>query len=188
MHDTNSIKKELRRRYREVRGAGGSPEQLAADRVILDRFTQLPAYKAASLVLTYVSAGGEVDTLRLILRALADGKAVACPRCRKADRTMTFHRIGSLSELSVGAYDIYEPAPDAPSVRPEELAESICAVPGLAFDESGGRLGYGGGYYDRFLSGYSGTSVGLCRSGCLSPSPLPQDGNDIRVSLVLTDG
>lgn len=187
MPDINALKKELRRRYKAVRGTGDSSEQQMADRRILQRFMALPQYRTAPLVLTYVSSGGEVDTLQLIVRALADGKSVACPRCSKADRTMTFHRITALDQLAVGAYDIYEPAPDAPTVQPEELAESICAVPGLSFDAAGGRLGYGGGYYDRFLTQYSGTSVGLCRAECFSEAALPQDSYDVRVSCVLTD-
>lgn len=187
MPDISLQKKELRARYKALRQNGDQAAQYAADRIIMQRIIELSQYKKAALLLAYVSMGGEVDTLQLIVRALAEGKSVACPRCRKEDHAMTFHRINALDELVQGAYGIYEPRPDAPPVSPGEMADSVCLVPGLSFDVSGARLGYGGGYYDRFLAQYDGVSVGLCRAESRSESELPQDEYDIRVDIVVSD-
>ncbi len=188
MPDIRERKKALRGIYKQMRLNGDAARQRDADSQIMRRVTDLPQYREASLILAYVSQGGEVDTLQLIVRALAEGKAVACPRCRVDDRSMTFHRISGLDELEQGAYGIFEPKPDAPQVLPVEFADSICLVPGFSFDASGGRLGYGGGYYDRFLARYDGVSVGLCRAESRSEHPLPQDGFDVSVDVVVSDG
>lgn len=187
MPDISQQKKELRAGHKALRLNGDPAAQRTADRRIMQRILELPQYKEASLILAYVSQGGEADTLQLIVRALAEGKSVACPRCNKEDRSMTFHHIAALYQLSQGAYGIYEPLPDAPQVLPEEMADSVCLIPGLSFDASGARLGYGGGYYDRFLAQYDGVSIGLCRSESRSESPLPQDEYDIRVDVVVSD-
>lgn len=187
MPDIVPEKKTLRGHYKAVRDNGDAGARRASDCGIMRRVEALPQYRQASLLLAYVSQGSEVDTLQLMVRALAEGKTVACPRCSKKDHTMTFHRITALDQLSEGAYGIFEPQPDAPQVLPQELADSVCLVPGLSFDASGARLGYGGGYYDRFLAQYSGTAVGLCRAESLSVSPLPQDEYDVRVDIVVSD-
>lgn len=99
---------------------------------------------------------------------------------------MSFHKISSLDDLSPGAFGIYGPSENAPAAQPEEMRNSVCIIPGLAFDSNGGRLGYGGGYYDRFLAGYTGVSIGLCREETFSADPLPRDEYDIPVDTVVT--
>jgi len=186
MPDVNQLKRELRSYYRQMRDSLSADERRLSDEIILNRLNSLEQYKRAAVILTYVSTGSEVGTEKLIAQAVTDGKKVACPLCNKEGHIMTFHCISSLDELAVGAYGISEPRPDAPAVSAEDMAESICIVPGLAFDTSGGRLGYGGGYYDRFLCCYSGVSIGLCRAGCLSAQALPRDRYDICVDLVIS--
>jgi len=187
MPDAGQLKKELRKKYRTIRNSLGFSHACDSDVRISNKVLSMEEYKKASLILTYVSAGSEVDTSAIILRALAEGKKVACPRCNKENHTMSFRYIVSLDELEEGAYGIFEPKPDAPPVQPQEMAHSVCLVPGLAFDTSGARLGYGGGYYDRFLDGYRGVSIGLCRSACLSDHPLPRDRYDAAVERIVTD-
>ena len=90
----------------------------------------------------------------------------------------------SLNDLREGMYGIREPDEALPC---SEITENtVCIVPGLAFTPDGGRLGYGGGYYDRFLSDYSGTSIGLCYSELLFDS-LPSEEYDIAVDIIITD-
>lgn len=188
MSDIGSLKKELRKHHRSLRDGMPSELRRAADRIIFNRTAELKEYREAEVLLTYVSCGSEPDTLRLILHALALGKIVACPVCDKAAHVMTFRRIEALDRLVTGAYGIYEPPADAPQVQLSGKNNSLCIVPGLSFDSSGGRLGYGGGYYDRFLSGFRGVSVGLCRTVNLSAQPIPQNEYDLPVDLVITDG
>ncbi len=191
MPDTAERKKELRRHYKAVREQ--IEECIVEDGIMVRPQIDLTRhiicssmYRKTSVVLTYYSHGKEAETRCLIDKALEDGKIVACPRCSTEDRTMTFHRITSLY-LEPGAYGIMEPPADAPMVLPEEMAESICIVPGLSFDASGGRLGYGGGYYDRFLAGYTGVSIGICLEECFSDAPLPRYDTDVPVDYVITN-
>ncbi len=87
----------------------------------------------------------------MIAKRLSQGKAVALPRTIIAQRQLECFQISSLDDLVTGAYSIMEPDPErCPRVDPSEL--DIVIVPGSVFDRRGGRLGYGGGYYDRFLS------------------------------------
>lgn len=185
MPEINDLKRELRKKYRAIRNSLSKTERYDADKKIISRLIETEDYRSAKVVLTYVSTGSEVGTEGLIVRSLTDGKKVACPLCDKADHTMSFRFISSVDDLSEGAYGIFEPRPDAPEVQADEMPESICIVPGLSFDASGGRLGYGGGYYDRFLAGYKGVSIGLCYENCQSEELLPGDSFDISVDRVI---
>ncbi len=187
MADVSELKNSLRAYYRHIRDGIGSEERAASAKAIIKLLTGCEQYRTAELVLCYVSSEKETDTLELIVRALADGKKVACPRCDKNTHTMTFHEISSLNQLKPGAYGIFEPLEELPGAQSGEVQNSICIVPGLAFDRLGGRLGYGGGYYDRFLAGYSGCAIGLCPSDCLSAAILPADKYDLPVDMVITD-
>lgn len=105
-------------------------------------------YIRANTVLCYASFGSEVDTRRLCRRALSDGKRLYLPRCIKETREMEVCPVGDLSELVRGAYGILEPTSAAVAYDVPDFV----VVPGVAFDENLGRMGYGAGYYDRFLA------------------------------------
>lgn len=141
-------------------------------------------FENAESAFVYVSAGREVETREIIQSLLERGVRVAVPRCLgKGEMVAT--QIESLDELSVGMYGLLEPESSAPEISPEKL--SLIVVPGLAFDESGGRLGRGAGYYDRFLEkAESALKVGLCREECLL-SKVPTDEHDKRVHIVITE-
>lgn len=103
---------------------------------------------------------------------------------------MTFFEIASLDDVSVGYKGILEPAQHLTrSISPDDAdyAASVCLVPALAFDRRGFRLGYGGGYYDRFLATYPGTPIGLARASQISEEDLPCDRYDQRVRFVATE-
>ena len=153
----------------------------------------LPEFMRARIVLTYLGFGGEVATRGIVARAWELGKAVALPRCTSEPRTLSWHSVDSLDGLEKSAFGMEEP----PNLRgtaidPHSLAgvPSVAIVPGLCFDRLGYRIGYGGGYYDEFLSGYAGVSVGLCRDEFLEES-LDALGviepHDRRVDIVVCD-
>lgn len=184
---TDADKGSLRAHYLAFRARLPRSVREAADAGIAERLLAIPEVKAAPVVLSYVSFGSEVDTLDVIGGLLAQGRRVAVPRCDEAAHSMAFYEIRSLSELAPGAHGILEPLAAKVPLRTSEMVGSACMVPGLTFDASGRRIGYGGGYYDRFLAFYPGHKVGLCRSCQLSCVELPHDANDVPVDFVVTE-
>lgn len=141
-------------------------------------------YKMGKVFLVYVSSKDEVDTVAFIKRALADGKIVAAPRCDDAGFTMSFYKITLLDDLEKGSYGIYEPKNYCEKLIFDE--NSVCIVPGLSFDKNGYRIGYGKGYYDRFLSVFLGKSIGLCYFECICDK-IVRNIYDKSVSEIITD-
>ena len=155
------------------------------EREIQERVILMPEYKNARMVLSYVSTQDEISTALIIKDALCSGKIVAVPFCRGKGE-MEFYIITSAEKLRAGKYGILEPDISVcERVNPADFAGSVCIVPALAFDQNGYRIGYGGGYYDRFLQNYTGTSIGLCLQENLFDS-LPKDSFDQKVCIVVT--
>ncbi|SFF29085.1 5-formyltetrahydrofolate cyclo-ligase [Paenibacillus catalpae] len=98
----------------------------------------------------YVPFRSELDTRTLVEWGWETGREVIVPKCYPADRSMTLHKLDSWSGLKAGAYGIMEPDPIECPPLPDAYVPKLVITPGLAFDSKGGRLGYGGGYYDRF--------------------------------------
>lgn len=165
--DQDSVKRHLRQEARRKRDALAAADRKATDGAIAAVVAGCRAFADASTVLVYYSVGSEVDTHGLIDRALQAGKVVALPRCRRESHTMDWHAITTTADLAPGLGGIPEPRDDASTlIDPRELGTTALAlVPGLIFDHRGYRLGYGGGYYDRFLSDFPGVSLGLARAG-----------------------
>ena len=143
------------------------------------------------MVLAYLSVGDEVDTRELVRLAWDAGKMVAAPRVT-GPRSLAWYRVEAGDEFEVSAMGIEEPlARGERRVEPARLGErSIALVPGLAFDEMGYRLGYGGGFYDAFLERFGGVSIGLCRDAALVPSLADMgalEAHDRAVGIVVTE-
>ena len=189
--DIREVKKKLRSEFKSVRRGFAAEEQLRRDRQILQRLLALPEYHKAPRVLSYVSTAIEVDTRSLIEQALRDGKKVAVPWCVPGKVDMKFFLIGGLDELEPGSFGVLEPVPGKHRelldvVSEAEMVNSLCVLPGLGFDLSGYRLGYGKGYYDRFLSGYCGTTAGVCYTACLR-TLLPHGRYDRMMNILVTE-
>jgi len=181
----------LRARFRQVRHDLGSDARAAADVAICERIAGMPQWRDAALVLTYLSFGAEVDTRGIIRRAWDADKVVALPRCVPHTRLMEWYRVESLDGLVRSPFGVEEPGPD-PALLVDPLADatSLALVPGLTFDAAGYRLGYGGGFYDTFLTVYPGTSVGLCRNAQLVDDLRALgviDAHDLPVDAVVTE-
>lgn len=183
--DIRQVKQNLRAKYRAVREAL-TPEQKAhLDSEVLSRVLSLRQYQSCGTLLTYVSTDIEVDTRALIRAALRGGKKVAVPRCRDNERLMDFYYITSLDDLEPGSFGVLEPIVSRCRLyQPGD--RSVCIVPGFSFDVKGFRLGYGKGYYDRFLSGYDGFTVGVCYQSCVQWG-LPHGRYDRPVHMLVTD-
>lgn len=154
------------------------------DALIFSKLINCPLYKNCNTVFTYVSSEIEVDTLTFIRYALKDGKTVAAPICNTEDCTMQFYIIKSLNDLEEGAYSIREPKAYCEKAFCDE--NTLCVVPGLSFDKKGYRLGFGKGYYDRFLSAFLGKTLGLCYNECICEE-LIHNKYDKTVSAVIAE-
>ena len=180
----NAAKKDmLRQIYRDKR-RDLSPEFCQEQDSALCRIiSDLPEFAAAETVLLYAPLGAEIDVLPLFDVAKKRGKRVAFPLCDPKNKTMAFHYVDNISDLNVGSYGIREPKADS-EIYGDEPA--VCIVPGLVFDKHGNRLGYGGGYYDRFLSESSIPSIAPVREGFITDTELPTDGHDVKIDMTVT--
>lgn len=176
-------KKELRAYYRAAR-AGLTPAQRAAQSsAICAQILQSEAYASASCVLLYAAQEHEIDLSALAAAAWANGKTVAYPKCLDKMGSMAFYVVDSPERLVSGSYGIAEPSEDCLPWQP--VKDALCVVPALAVDAYGNRLGYGKGYYDRFLGGFIGVSVCAAYTCCLADW-LPSDTHDVPVAYVVT--
>jgi 5-formyltetrahydrofolate cyclo-ligase len=166
-----------------------SPVQIAGkSAVIVDRLLMLDEYIDARCIMVYLDCRSEVQTGGLVVRALADGKRVAVPVTDTANRSLTPSLITDFPcSLQPGPWGI--PEPKSQAVRPLDPAMlDIIIVPGIGFDKSGHRIGYGYGYYDRFLrrTGQEAIYIGLAFELQLRPNAYPGP-HDVPVHYILTE-
>ena len=176
------IKNELRKTARRKRMI--IPDKKLNDMQIQNNLLGLDEYKTAKTILIYLSLDDEIKTDEIIKNALKSGKKVAVPYCRDKNGNMDFYIIGAVDNLKIGAFGIREPDINK-CKRLDNFENSVIIVPALMFDKSGYRLGYGGGYYDRFLSRYSSASIGLCYDELLADE-VPSDEFDKSVDIIIT--
>jgi 5,10-methenyltetrahydrofolate synthetase len=152
---------------------------------IRGRLFQDKLWTHAHLIALTISVGKEVETEKIISRAWKENKAVAVPKCDPKQKKLTFYRIESLDQLAEGFYGLREPIPEkAQIVLPSEM--DLVIVPGVVFDPSGNRVGYGGGYYDRFLSRYRGATLSLLLETQLAES-LPAESHDCPIGRLIME-
>ena len=148
--------------------------------------TALDIIKSYDEVLCYVSSDIEVDT-RELLNVLFDDKSkkILVPRCESKSNRMFFYPISGYNDLEKGHYGILEPK--AHIKRQEVFSNnSCCIVPALCYDERGYRVGFGKGFYDRFLNTYVGAKIGLCYSNSIV-SQIDNDNTDIKADIIITE-
>lgn len=183
--DIRPVKAALREKYRNIRTAMTEDKKNSCDTAIAQQVRRLWQYEKNDTLLVYVSTPIEVDTHRIIEQALEDGKKVAVPRCVDGTRNMEFYYIHSLGDLEPGSFGVLEPIP-AKTELMTDFTRGLCIVPAFSYDWSGFRLGYGKGYYDRFLSRFEGNIIGICYSSCVQRS-LPHGRYDRPVELLVTE-
>lgn len=174
----SKLRKEFKKRRSEL------TDKAEKSLKICNSFLNSDTYKNAKIILCYSSFSDEVSTDLIIKKSLADGKITALPRCIDKNGSMKYFIINSFDDLKTGSFGISEP--DAKCTELDTFSESVCIVPALSFDCKGYRLGYGKGYYDRFLENYIGFSVGLCYNDLISDC-LPVNEFDRRVDAVITE-
>lgn len=182
--DIRKYKQELRLKCRERRLGVDADVKKALDNSIAENVKKLKEYRPAKTLLIYMSTPIEVDTRRIIENAWADGKRVAIPRCIPDSRDMEFHYIDSFDNVSPGTFSVLEPDPTLPIVT--DFSGCLMIVPGMQFDMKGYRIGYGKGYYDRYMVRFTGISAGICYSEELRPF-MYHGRYDQSVDIVVTD-
>ncbi|MGN0995543.1 MAG: 5-formyltetrahydrofolate cyclo-ligase [Candidatus Ventricola sp.] len=174
----------LRARMRALRRALPEAEQACCARAVLERLQGLALYRDARCVMAYAAARGELPLDAVLRDVLSSGRALLLPRCG-APGEMTARRVTALWQLRPGAYGLPEPGEDCPAANTQDI--DLILVPGAAFDRRGGRLGQGGGYYDRFLPQTSALRVGVCHDFALLER-VPVQAHDARMDAILTPG
>ena len=190
---THPDKAALRRRYAALRDTIPPVERQTAEAAILSQLVSLPAWQAAPVICGYVSVRHEIDLTPVWEAALRAGKTYALPVTLTGAREgrMVFRSVRDAADLVPARFGLSEPSEHCPTLTPAELHGGLVILPGLAFDDQGFRLGYGGGYYDRFLerlsdAGVCVTTVGLSYAICRT-ALLPHEAHDCPAHYIIDE-
>ena len=175
------MKAELRKKILQEMKTLSQEQKQAMDRALTERFVQLPFYQEAKVIATYLSFPHEFQTQGLIKQALKEGKKVLIPKTYPKGR-MEFV-VYDPQQLAKTSFGLLEPQGDLEVVEPSQI--DLIHVPGLAFTTEGYRIGYGGGYYDRYLEHFTGHTLSTVYP-CQIRDFIPED-HDIPVQEVLID-
>jgi len=176
-------KKQLRKKIKEKLAALSMEYCRFADRQIDNKVISLEAYQNAKVVFCYVGTKEEINTNPILEDILKSSKRLGVPKCISYG-VIEVYEITSLDELQPGAYGILEPIEGCRLIEPKEIEFAV--IPCLSCSKDGKRLGYGGGFYDRYLPKLSCKKAVLCRSALLEED-IPVDEFDIRIEIVVTD-
>lgn len=187
--EKDNLRKQINERQKKL----SAKEISDSDEAILRRILELKEYREAKVLFCFVSTAEEINTIPLILDALGKDKIVGVPRC-KPGGIMEFYRILHLQDLEEGMCKILEPKADCLLIPPE--AADLAIIPCTSCDRQGNRLGKGGGYYDRYLSGRkifpantctaSLCTASICREALLCRQ-IPTDSWDVGMDMVITE-
>ncbi|MGL5416120.1 MAG: 5-formyltetrahydrofolate cyclo-ligase [Clostridium sp.] len=175
-------KNELRKSMLDKRNSIDEKEKAILDKKIREAFFSLDEYKKTKNICIYVNYGSEINTKSIIERALRDKKEIFVPRMKKA-RKMDFIKINSLEDLEKNKIGILEPKENF-NEKVDKIG--ILVLPGLAFDINGGRLGYGGGYYDRYLNDINAKKIALAYEIQIIKK-VPMEDHDIKYDYLLSE-
>ncbi len=176
-------KKQLRQIIKKKRKSIAGKELL--DEKITELFISSNLYKNADTILCYASLNDEINTDAIIKKALDDGKNVALPLCENSDGVMNFYIINGFDDLICGHFGVREPNVKKCKML-DDSSNSVIVVPGLCFDRCGFRVGYGKGYYDRYLQNFNLYSVGLCYNNFIIDK-VPADIYDKNVDFIVSE-
>lgn len=183
-------KKALRRELLEIRSRMTEAEWIEKSRRIRLALLEHTLVTEAERILCYVNYGNEVETLGFLEECLKRGKAVYCPLV--SGGAMDFYRITATRELRPGFHGILEPAGDAANLFVQEMGTSgqtaaLMVLPGVGFDRQRHRIGYGGGYYDRYLERVPGLTTLALAFSFQVREQIPYEPHDICPQVLLTE-
>ena len=177
-------KKSIRAVYSQKRNELSFEFKNEFDKFLFEKTVNCDEFKRADVILAFYPIKNEPDVLPIVRYALNNGKKVCFPVSDADNYQLTFKFIKHLSDLVTGAYKIPEPNSEAEIFTDDKNA--FCIVPGLVYDRNGYRIGYGKGFYDRFLAEFSGISAGLCYEIFLC-NELPIEVTDRNVDMIITE-
>lgn len=185
--DIRAKKNALRKKYKKIRADIVTDGKTELDSAMTDVVLSSMSYKYCKTVLLFCSFKDEPDTSEIAKKALKDGKRVFYPKSYDGG-IVRFFKVNSLDDLSdSGMFGIKEPSENSEEYKANGTSE-LCLVPGLCFDRNGYRIGYGKGYYDRFLAKFAGISAGFAYSGCISEEPIVFEKRyDKHVDMIFTE-
>lgn len=179
-------KKTIRNIIKEKRSILTDKEKELMDNIIFNKIIESESYKIAKVMFVYVSFQGEVDTKRFIEYALNQDKRICVPKIVSKKEGLKAVEINSLQDLKEGAYGILEPEGFNSEINKEEI--DLILMPGVAFDKEGGRVGYGGGFYDRFLKGVSKDTSKIALAYDFQIfNKVPMEEQDVRIDGIITN-
>ena len=183
--DENNIndKKILRRQMKKQREGMSREEMFSKSEQIFEQLITVPEYKRSDKIYTYVSMNNEVDTIMLIDYSLSIDKRVFVPKV--IGNHMEFYEISDISELSSGYFGIYEP--DINGKEPDYSRTGFMCMPGLAFDLSFNRLGYGRGFYDRYLAQENRLYKAALAYSCQLVPAVFAEPTDVKTDMIITE-
>ena len=155
------------------------------DSLVAQNLLSLDEIKKAYTVLCYISLDDEICTDEIIRVLLDSGKSVGAPYCVDNNGNMDFYYITDFDDLRIQSFGVREPVIEK-CKKVTSFDNTIIILPGLCFDSNGNRLGYGKGYYDRFLQIHSLISVGLCYNS-LIVKKVPTDMYDKKADIIVTE-
>lgn len=185
--NVRELKMEMRKKFRQKRQSLDPSLKAKWDEQLCRRLCSLVSVRYADEILSFSPLAGEVDVSQFNTYALQNGKSLYLPRCKPGGTgEMNFHLISTLDSLNVGSYSIMEPSEDAPTWNNADGKRSVCIIPAMSYDKKGFRLGYGKGFYDRYLSSKNTLKIGVCYAQFMSES-IPRGRYDLAVDIIVTE-
>ncbi len=176
-------KKETRKFLLQKRKEIPKEKKVIYDKEISKKIIESDYFKNATQVLVFASTEDEFDTSSIVESCRANGKKVFYPICLNDSGKMEFRQVKGSDDLQIGMYNIPEPNPICEEYNQKE--NDIIIVPCLSVDKNGYRIGYGKGYYDRFLQNFQGISICPCYEE-LTSETLPTDSFDVKINCLAT--
>jgi len=174
-------KQELRKKIKQI---NLSSEYIKySDEIIFNKLTDLEAFKNSQILFIYVSKNDEVDTIKIIKYAFELGKTVCVPKCFDNSEVKAYE-IKSFNDLELGSFNILEPKSYCKEIDKSNI--DLAVIPCVTCDVDNNRLGYGKGFYDRFLVETTMKKICLCRKKVLQEK-IPVDKNDVKMDMVVTE-
>ncbi len=178
-------KKEIRKRICFLRDMLSNQEIHEKSCKITKRLTEHPCYKQASQILVYRNFGSEVGTREVILAAWRDGKKTYSPRI--SGKKMEFLQVGEWTDYESGFHGIQEPKVTCPSFVEEPEGQVLIVMPGTVFDKAKHRIGYGGGYYDRYLKKHPSYKTAAICFELQMMEHIPYEKHDVSPDVIVTE-